>query len=129
MAKQTFTRYGLSGVVFTLLGPGIFWLAYPAGPFLALAIADASCHVLRYLAFRYLVFPRSHGFHVSVLRYIVAAIPTTLTGIVVVAIFGNLLGRTTLTLLVALFSVSVGFLWSHFVYKQPQGDEKQNKLI
>ena len=120
MAKHTFTRYGLSGVVFTLLGPGIFWLAYPAGPFLALAIAEGSCHVLRYFSFRHLVFPRSHGFHVSVPRYIVAAIPTTLTGIVVVAIFRNLLGRTTLTLLVALFSVSVGFLWSRFVYKQPR---------
>jgi fucose 4-O-acetylase-like acetyltransferase len=128
MAKHTFTRYGLSGVVFTLLGPGIFWLAYPTGPFLALAIAEASCHFLRYLSFRYLVFPRSHGFHVSVPRYIVAAIPTTLTGIVVVAIFSNLLGRTTLTLLVALFSVSVGFLWSRFVYKQPRGEKQPNKL-
>jgi putative flippase GtrA len=120
MAKHTFTRYGLSGVFFTLLGPGIFWLAYPAGPFLALAIAEGSCHVLRYLTFRHLVFPRSHGFHVSVPRYIVAAIPTTLTGIVVVAMFRNLLGRTTLTLLVAIFSVSAGFLWSRFVYKQPR---------
>ena len=120
MASSAFTRYGLSGVVFTLLGPGIFWLAYPAGPFLALAIAEASCHVLRYLSFRHLVFPRSHGFQVSVPRYIVAAIPTTLTNIVMVAILRNLLGRTTLTILVALFSVSVGFLWSRYVYKYPQ---------
>jgi putative flippase GtrA len=119
MAKRTFTRYGLSGIVFTLLGPGVFWLAYPAGPFLALGIAEASCHVLRYLTFRHLVFPHSHGFHVSVQRYIVAAIPTTLTGIVVVAMFRNVLGRTTLTLIGALLSVSVGFLWSRFVYKQP----------
>jgi putative flippase GtrA len=120
MAKHTFTRYGLSGVVFTLLGPGILWLVYPAGPFLALGIAELSCHSLRYLSFRYLVFPRSHGFHVSVKRYIAAAIPTTITNILLVAIFRNLVGRTTLTLLVALFSVSVGFLWSRFVYKQPR---------
>jgi putative flippase GtrA len=119
MAKHTFTRYGLSGVVFTLLGPGIFWLAYPAGPFLALAIAEASCHSLRYLSFRHLVFPQSHGFRVSVPRYIVSAIPTTLSGIVVVAMFKNVVGRTTLTLIGALLSVSVGFLWSRFVYKQP----------
>jgi len=118
MAKYNFTHYGLRGIVFTLLGPGIFWLAYPTGPFLTLAIAESSCHVPRYPSFRHLVFPRSHGFHVSVPRYIVAAIPTTLTGIVVVAILRNLLERTTLTLLVAIFSVSVGFLWSRFVYKQ-----------
>ena len=119
MAKHTFTRYGLSGVVFTILGPGIFWLAYPAGPFLALGIAEASCHVLRYLSFRHLVFPRGHGFHVSVPRYIVAAIPTTLTNLVMVGLFRNLLDRTTLTLVVALFSLSVGFFWSRFVYKKP----------
>ena len=118
MAKHTFTRYGLSGVFFTLLGPGIFWLAYPAGPFLALAIAEASSHSLRYLSFRHLVFPQSHGFRVSVPRYIVSAIPTTLSGIVVVAMFKNVVGHTTLTLIGALLSVSVGFLWSRFVYKQ-----------
>jgi putative flippase GtrA len=120
MAKHTFSRYGLSGVFFTLLGPGIFWLAYPAGPFLALAITEASCHCLRYLSFRHFVFPIGHGFHVSVPRYIVSVIPTTLTNILLVAILRNLLGRTTLTLLIALFSVSVGFLWSRFVYKQPR---------
>lgn len=120
MAKHTFTRYGLSGVFFTIVGPGIFWLAYPAGPFLALGIAEASCHVLRYLSFRNLVFPRGHGFHVSVQRYIVTAIPTTLTNLVMVGIFRNLLDRTILTLVVALFSLSVGFLLSHFVYNQPE---------
>jgi hypothetical protein len=118
MAKHTFTRYGLSGVVFTLLGPGILWLAYPIGPFLALGIAEVSCHVLRYLSFRHFVFPIGHGFHVSVPRYIATAIPTTLANVLLVVIFRNLVGRTSLTILIALFSVSVGFLWSRFVYKQ-----------
>jgi putative flippase GtrA len=120
MANHTFTRYGLSGIFFTILGPGILWLAYPAGPFLALATAEASCHALRYLSFRYIVFPRGHGFRVSVPRYILAAIPTTLTNIIIVAMFRDLLGRTTITVIVAVMSVSVGFLWSRFVYKQPQ---------
>jgi putative flippase GtrA len=120
MAEHTFARYGLSGIFFTLLGPGIFWLAYPAGPFLALAIAEVCCHVLRYLSFRHLVFPSGHGFRVSVPRYIVAVIPTTLTGVVVVATFRNVLGRTTLTLIGALLSVSVGFLWSRYVYRLPR---------
>jgi putative flippase GtrA len=118
--RHTFTRYGLSGVFFTIMGPGILWLAYPLGPFLALGIAEASCHILRYLSFRHLVFPRGHGFHVSVPRYIVAAIPTTFTNILLVAIFRNLLGRTAITVFVAVMSVSVGFLWSRFVYRQPR---------
>jgi len=118
--RHTFTRYGLSGVFFTIMGPGILWLAYPLGPFLALGIAEASCHILRYLSFRHLVFPRGHGFHVSVPRYILAAIPTTFTNILLVAIFRNLLGRTAITVFVAVMSVSVGFLWSRFVYRQPR---------
>jgi len=118
--RHTFTRYGLSGVFFTIMGPGILWLAYPLGPFLALGIAEASCHILRYLSFRHLVFPRGHGFHVSVPRYIVAAIPTTFTNILLVAIFRNLLGRTAITVFVTVMSVSVGFLWSRFVYRQPR---------
>ncbi len=104
-------------MAFTLLGSVILWLAYPAGLFLSLSIAEASCHVLRYLSSRHLVFPRGHGCHVSVSGYIVTAITTTLTGIVAVAMFRNLLKRTTPYLLVTLLSVSVGFLGRRFVYK------------
>ncbi len=125
--QSDFVHFFLSGVVFTVLGPCLFWLAYPLGPFLALAIAEVSCHILRYLSFRHLVFPRGHGFHVSVPRYIVAAIPTTLTSIVVVALFRNVVGRTTLTLIGTLLSVSIGFLWSRFVYKQPRFSRQDPK--
>ena len=120
MVNHTFTRYGLSGVFFTILGPGIFWMTYPAGPFLALGTAEVSCHVLRYLSFRHLVFPRSRGFKVSMPRYIVSAIPTTLTNLILVTILRDLIGRTALTLIAALLSVSVGFIWSRFVYRLPQ---------
>lgn len=53
-------------------------------------------------------------------RYIAMATLTIFTNIAMVAIFSNLTSRTTLTMLVALFSVSVGFLWSRFVYKKPR---------
>lgn len=86
--KHTYTHSGSSGVVFTLLGPLILWLAYRDGPFLALAIAEIDCHLVIYLSLRHLVYPRSHGFHVSVQRYILAAIPTALINIVMVAISG-----------------------------------------
>jgi hypothetical protein len=110
MANHTFTRYGLGGVFFTILGPGISWLAYPAGPLLALATAEGSCHILRFLTFRYIVFTRGNGFRGSLPSYIVAAIPTTFTNIVMVALFKNQLGHTTIAFLVAAMSVSVGFL-------------------
>jgi len=83
-------------------------------------IAETSCHLLRYLSFRYLVFPRGHGFHVSVPRYILTVIPTTLANILIVALLKNFLGRTGIAVFVAVMSVTVGFFWSRFVYKQPR---------
>jgi hypothetical protein len=121
LPKHSFTHYGLRGIVFTLLGPGIIWLGYPvAGPLLPLANVEGSCHVLRFLSIRHHFFPRSPGFQVSLSRYVVVRIPHLLTGIVVVAIFRDLRGQTTPTPLIVLFSVSVGLPWSCSVYKQLQ---------
>jgi putative flippase GtrA len=118
MHRHSFTRYGLSGVVFTILGPAIFWLAYPMGAFLALGIAEATCHILRYFSFRFLVFPNSQGYRVSIPRYIISIVPTITAGAITVAIFKGVIGRTELTALGALISLIVGYAWSTFVYQQ-----------
>jgi hypothetical protein len=57
-------------------------------------------------------------------RYIAKAIPTNLSNVLLVVILRNLAGRTSLTFHIALVSVSVGFLWSRFVYKQPRRPEQ-----
>ena len=119
MAKNTFTRYGLSGVVFTLLGPGIFWVAYPVGPFLAAALAEVAVHSVRFFTFKRFVFRAEMGYQVSILRYLVSALPLTLAGFTSVAVFRNVLDRTALVLASTVISVVVGFLWSRFVYSQP----------
>lgn len=118
MPSHSFTRYGLNGIAFTILGPAIFWLAYPMGAFLALGLAEATCHVLRYFSFRFLVFPSSQGYTVSIARYIISIVPTITAGAVTIALFKGVIGRTELTVLGAATSLIVGYAWSRFVYKQ-----------
>ena len=116
---HAFLRFGLSGVVFTILGPTLFWLAYPLGPFAAVAVAELSIHSLRFATFRSLVFPTEKGYRVSLQRYVLSALPMSLTGFLVVSVFRNRLDRTALALTSALFSLLVGFVWSRYVYTRP----------
>ena len=119
MLKGIFTRFFLSGIVFTVLGPCLFWLAYPMGPFLAAALAEVAVHSVRYFTFKRFVFRAEMGYKVSIVRYLVSALPLTLAGFTSVAVFRNVLDRTALVLASTAISVVVGFLWSRFVYSQP----------
>jgi putative flippase GtrA len=117
--RRAFLRFSLSGVLFTILGPSLFWLAYPLGPFVAVAVAELLVHAVRFAAFRHLVFPMHRGYRVSLPRYILSALPVSLAGVLTVALFRNRLDRTTLTLTGALIALFVGFLWSRYVYSRP----------
>lgn len=117
--RHALVRFGLSGVVFTILGPALFWLAYPLGPFVAVAIAELGVHSVRFVSFRTLVFPARKGYRVNLPRYVVSALPVTLTGVLLVALLRHKLSRTELTLVGALVSLVVGFVWSRFVYSKP----------
>lgn len=117
--RLAFIRFCLSGLVFTALGPGIFWLAYPLGPVIGVGIAELSVHSLRFLTFRRVIFPAEKGYHVSLPRYLVSALPVTLACVAMVALLKNRLGRIELTLAGAIFSLLLGFIWSRFVYTKP----------
>ena len=65
-------------MVFTILGPALFWLAYPLGPFVA--VAELVVHALRFGIFRKLVFPAQLGYRVSLPRYVLSALPVWLAG-------------------------------------------------
>jgi hypothetical protein len=117
--QKAMVRFGMSGMVFTILGPGLFWLAYPLGPLFAIVLTELSVHSVRFFVFRTVVFPAQKGYRVSLNRYLISALPLTLTGLLSVALFKNVLNRTALTLASGLLSLAVGFLWSRFVYSQP----------
>ena len=118
-SRQAFLRFGLTGIVFTILGPGLFWLAYPLGPLRAVALAEITVHTVRFLTFRIVVFPADKGYRVNLRRYALSALPVSLTGLASVALLQNHLDRTTLTLMGTLIAVIVGFLWSRFIYALP----------
>ena len=117
--RHAFLRFGLSGVVFTVLGPALFWLAYPLGPFVAVTVAELSVHAVRFGTFRRLVFPAQKGYRVSLRRYVVSALPITCTGLACVALLQKHLDRTSLSVVGGLISMLVGFVWSRFVYSHP----------
>lgn len=118
--KATFLRFGLTGIVFTILGPSIFWLAYPIGPLVAVLVAEIMVHTLRFFTFRMLVFPAGMGYKVNLPRYLISALPVSLTGFLTVAFLRYRLDRTSLTLVGAVISVTVGFLWSRYIYAKPK---------
>jgi putative flippase GtrA len=117
--SRAFLRFGLSGVVFTMLGPSLFWLAYPLGPFVAVALSELLVHAVRFAVFRAVVFPAHRGYRVSLPRYVLSALPVTLTGLLSVALLHNRLDRTALTLTTAVIAILVGFIWSRYVYTRP----------
>lgn len=123
--RHAFTRYGINGLVFSLLGPALFWMLYPLGAMPAWLLAEASCQLLRFASFHSLIFPRRLGYHVSILRYLTAIMPTSLTGLMVVAILQNHLNRTELTLTGATITTTIGFLVSHSIFRRPTGKHPQ----
>ena len=118
--NNSFIRFCLSGVFFTTLGPGLLWLVYPLGAFIAVAVSEVLAHSLRYVSFRWFVFPASKGYKVTAGRYLLSAAPISLANLLTVTFFRNQLDRTTLTFTVVLISITVGFLWSRFVYTLPK---------
>ena len=71
-------RYLISGVVFTILGPTLFWLLYPFGAMLGLAVSITVAHTSRYFVFRVFVFTRNQGYRVSPIRYLMSICPAVL---------------------------------------------------
>lgn len=117
--RRAFLRFGLSGMVFTILGPALFWLAYPLGPFVAVAVSELLVHTVRFASFRTVVFPAHRGYRVSLPRYVLSALPVSLAGLLTVAMLRNRLDRTALTLTTAAIAVIIGFIWSRYVYTRP----------
>jgi hypothetical protein len=120
-AHRAALRFGITGVIFSVMSPVLFWLAYPMGPFLAAALAEFTVHTIRFHTFRWLVFPAAKGYRVSLPRYILSALPIWVAVFVSVAFFRNRLDRTTLTIVTAFTTVTVSFLWSRYVYTKPAG--------
>ena len=127
--RMAFMRFGLSGLLFTVLGPTLFWVAYPLGPLVAVAIAELNVHILRFLIFRTVVFPADKGYRVSLPRYAASALPVTIVSVAIVMLLSNRMERTELTVTGALLSLLIGFIWSRYVYTRPISNRRHAKEL
>ena len=122
--RSTFSRYSAAGIFFTFLGPSLFWLTYPRGPFIAAATAELTTHLLRFYTFRFYVFPAEMGYRVSAYRYIASALPVSLIGLITVAALHKHFGRTITTISCTAIAIVCGFFWSRYVYGRSNQREK-----
>jgi len=119
--SKLFIRFSLSGALFTVLGPLLFWSLYPIGALTALVVAEVLVHLIRYVVFCHFVFTRTKGYIVTPRRYLLSTLPVTLFGIAFTWLLSATLGRLLLTLALSSTSMLVGFLWSRYVYSGAVG--------
>lgn len=120
------TRYSVNGIALTIIGPSIFWALYPLGAVASLLLSETLCHLLRFLSFRFLVFPREHGYTVSATRYLISIMPATMASLLIVLAFKSIANRTQLVLITALTSLAIGLVSSHMLYKRPAANRTRS---
>ncbi len=109
----------MSGVVFTIFGPTLFWLLYPLGPMLGLAISISIAHTSRYFVFRAFVFTRNQGYRVSPLRYLMSICPAVFAEFLVTSLTHRIFSRTIVVALAAGVAVCIGYLSSKYIFARP----------
>jgi putative flippase GtrA len=122
--RKVFMRFVMSGIGFTIMGPTIFWITYPLGAMVAVAVSELLVHSMRFATYRSWVFPANMGYRVNLPRYIISALPISLTGLVAVALLAHKLDRITLTLSAPVIALCAGFIWSRYIYTIPVAERQ-----
>ena len=112
-------RYLISGVVFTIFGPTLFWLLYPLGAMLGLAVSITVAHTARYFVFRVFVFTRNQGYRVSPIRYLMSICPAVLAEFLMTSLTYRFFSRTVVVALATGVSISIGYLSSKYIFSRP----------
>ena len=112
-------RYLISGAVFTIFGPTLFWLLYPLGAIFGLAVSVSVTHTARYFVFRTFVFTRSQGYRVSPLRYLMSICPAVFAEFLVTSLTHRIFTRTIVVALAAGVAVCIGYLSSKYIFSRP----------
>ncbi len=113
-----FVPYLGNGIIFTLLGPTIFWYCYPLGPTFSVLTSDLIIHTLRYKSFRQFVFPKEKGFNVTKRGYLLTQLPTLTLRLASVEVLYYHLGRKSLTIVITLVTIVFGYIMSRLVFKK-----------
>ena len=122
-------RYLISGVVFTIFGPTLFWVLYPLGAMLGLALSITVAHTARYFVFRVFVFTRNQGYRVSPLRYLISICPAVLAEFLVTSLTYRLFSRTVVVALATVVSICIGYLSSKYIFSPQESYSSLKKLV
>ena len=126
---RTSHRYLISGVVFTILGPTLFWLLYPFGAMLGLAVSITVAHTARYFVFRVFVFTPNQGYRVSPIRYLMSICPAVLAEFLVTSLTYRFFSRTVVVALATGVSICIGYLSSKYIFSRPEPYLSWKKIV
>ena len=122
-------RYLISGVVFTIFGPTLFWLLYPLGAMLGLAVSITVAHTARYFVFRVFVFTHNQGYRVSPIRYLMSICPAVLAEFLVTSMTYRFFSRNVVVALATAVSICIGYLSSKYIFSRPESYSILKKLV
>ena len=109
--------YTINGIIFTLIGPYVFWMLYPLGPFLSVFTTDFLLHLCRFNSFKYFVFKSSSGYQVTITSYLSVILPVFILRLAIIQIFHPSFSRTILTILLTAITILSGFIFSQIAFK------------
>jgi hypothetical protein len=120
-----YLRFLLTGVVFTLTGPTLFYLvAQILTPLLASLLVEISMHSMRCLVYNRFVFS-SKG--TGIRTYLTAAVPLSLFNLAIVFLFENSLPLWQLALSIGFLSATLGYAWSRLCYRYDLSSRCRNQ--
>ncbi|MEY4353978.1 MAG: hypothetical protein RLZZ609_2219 [Cyanobacteriota bacterium] len=110
-----YLRFLLTGVVFTISGPSLFYfVALSLPPLLASFIVEVVMHSIRCLVYNRFVFSSGGS---GVRTYLTAAVPISLFNLGLVFFLQKTLQLWQLALLIGLLSATLGYMWSKLCYR------------
>ena len=124
--RRLVCKYILWGIMFTLIGPCLFWILFPVGPVASAFITETTVHTIRYNVYKRNVFSNKELYDVTVMKYIKACIPVTAGNICFVGLLSLITkDRTQITILATGFGIVLGIIANSlsFTRKKGKGNE------
>ena len=117
-------KYIISGSFFTLVTPSFFILLSSfVSPKIAILISEIVMNFFRFNVLTIWVF-ESRIYKKSIFAYLKATFPIVIFNFIFVSLFVKLLGTVFVAILLAFFSVTLGFCWTKICYGKTENKRK-----
>lgn len=121
-----YARFLLTGAVFTLAGPALFYgMALNLAPLLASLLTEISMHSARCVLYNRFVFSSAGS---GIRTYLTAAVPLSLINFGLVFFLQRLLPLWQIAVLIGLQGATLGYLWSRVCYRYDLSARLRSRL-